>query len=198
MHIYLASASPRRHELLNQIHVSHDVLNVPAPEGEDEPILPGEDPLDYVIRTAKDKNILAQAYLKQTELPIHPILTADTTVVYQQTILGKPIHEQDAKETLQLLSGKWHDVRTAVVLSYQDILLESICTSQVLFKPLSEQEIQDYIDSKEGFGKAGSYAVQGRAATFIKEIKGSYSGIMGLPLYETHQLLMELSSFIKT
>ena len=195
-HIYLASASPRRHELLLQIGIEHRVLNGPSPPGEDEPRMPGESPLDYVQRTAHDKAIRAQTWLNAQDQATHdrtlPILTADTTVALGDLVLGKPEDEQDAERILTMLSNREHVVHTALVLSTQKQQWFALSTSLVTFAELTQDEIRQYIDTGEPFGKAGAYGVQGYAAKFIKKIEGSYSGIMGLPLFETAQILKNL------
>ena len=193
--IYLASASPRRSELLKQINVHHRVLDVPAAPGEDEPRHAGESPLQYVARTAHDKAERAIAWVKSQSGaldPSLPILTADTTVALGNQILGKPIDEADAKRILRSLSGTTHIVYTAVVLSYAGRQWKALSTSKVSFTKLSEVEITGYIESKEPFGKAGGYGIQGLAAKFISNLDGSYTGVMGLPLFETAELLKNL------
>ena len=205
--ILLASASPRRSELLNQIQVKHLVIQVPAAPGEDEPRLSGEAPLDYVLRTALDKSERASRWIMTDEAKEQPgvatllsvtkqrppiILTADTTVCIGEDILGKPSDENHAKELLRSLSGKTHWVHTAVVLTRGDMLVSDISSTEVTFAELTTDTIESYVQSGEPFGKAGAYGIQGIAATFIKKITGSYSGVMGLPLYETAQLLKKV------
>ncbi len=191
--LYLASASPRRHELLLQINVAHEVIDVPAAPGEDEPRLRNESPLDYVQRTARDKADRAVAWLEKQ----HPdsfnvnalILTADTTVALGDIILGKPRDAVDATEILLMLSGKTHVVHTAVVCARGSMRWEALSTSEVSFGDLSKETINAYVSTGEPFGKAGAYGIQGLAASFIRELRGSYTGVMGLPLFETSQLL---------
>jgi len=214
--LYLASASPRRHELLNQIGIEHEILHVPSPPGEDEPRLETESPLQYVQRTAFDKAIRAQSWAVEKKLVIAnthdniAILTAYTTVALGNIILGKPKDEQDAKEILRMLSGQTHIVYTAVVLTrtstyrsdisvQQDtesrihwIQTKALSTTKVSFSAISEVLIQEYLATKEAFGKAGAYGIQGHAAKFIQRIEGSYSGVMGLPLYETSELIRDV------
>lgn len=191
--LYLASASPRRHDLLLQINVAHEVIDIPAAPGEDEPRIKGESPLDYVQRTARDKADRAVKWLEKQDPDRFNlranILTADTTVAFGDLILGKPRDEADAKEILSLLSGKTHLVHTAVVCARGAMRWEALSTSEVSFGQLSLRDITDYIATKEPFGKAGAYGIQGNAARFIRELRGSYTGVMGLPLYETGQLL---------
>ncbi len=191
--LYLASASPRRHELLLQINVTHEVIDVPAASGEDEPRLTNESPLGYVQRTARDKADRAVAWLeKQNPDRFNMnalILTADTTVALGDTILGKPRDDSDAKEILLMLSGKTHLVHTAVVCAKGAKRWEALSTSEVSFVELSLNDINAYIVTREPFRKAGAYGIQGSAASFIRELRGSYTGVMGLPLFETTQLL---------
>ena len=191
--IYLASASPRRHEILNQMGITHDILTVPAPEGEDEPRLEGESPQDYVSRTALDKAIRADQWIHKVQLPVRPILTADTTVSLGDEILGKPGSIEEARQILGQLSGKTHTVQTAVVLFINGKHHERVSTTQVTFATLSDEDIHDYVNSPEPWGKAGGYGIQGTAATFIANINGSYSGVMGLPIFETAQILRHYS-----
>ena len=192
--IYLASASPRRHEILKQMGVSHDILTVPAPAGEDEPRLSGETPQDYVIRTARDKAIRAMHWLKSAQLPVRPILTADTTVSLGDEILGKPQSISDATRMLEKLSGKTHTVQTAVVLMEETLIYESLSTTAVTFDTLSPADITCYANSTEPWGKAGGYGIQGTAALFITNINGSYSGVMGLPIDHTGRLLRHVGA----
>jgi len=188
--LYLASASPRRHEILLQMGVAHHILAVPSPPGEDEPQLPNEAPAAYVRRTAKDKAIRAVQWLNaRPEKPRLPVLAADTTVILDNEILGKPADPLDAKRMLRRLSGQAHQVHTAIVLAYEGKLLEDISITEVQVKTLSEREIDIYCISGEPQGKAGAYGIQGAAAIFIEHISGSYSGVMGLPIFETHRLL---------
>lgn len=191
--IYLASASPRRHELLLQIGVVHEVLAVPPPPGEDEPRLAGEAPIDYVRRTALDKAIWAQTWLSdqvrnQTK-QAYPILAADTTVALGGLVLGKPIDAIDAEHMLTQLSGRTHQVFTAVALMTDTGIKQALSVSDVTFSKLSQQNIENYIRTGEPFGKAGGYGIQGFAGAFISSLNGSYSGVMGLPLHETFSLL---------
>jgi len=203
--LYLASASPRRHELLNQIGLAHEVLHVPSPPGEDEPRFATESPLEYVQRTAQDKALRAQEWINQQERnATHPnqstaILTADTTVAFENLILGKPSDALEASHILNFLSGKTHTVYTALVLSqttmhsnYEWNQWRSLSTTQVSFAEITQKEIDDYITTGEPFGKAGAYGIQGNAAQFIKRIEGSYTGVMGLPLFETYELIKRL------
>ncbi|MEB6664477.1 Maf-like protein [Achromobacter ruhlandii] len=187
--LYLASASPRRRELLTQIGLAHDVLRVPAPPGEDEPQHPGESAADYVQRTARDKAERGRDWLRAQALPALPLLAADTTVILDGQVLGKPADRDDAIRILQALSGQTHQVHTAVALWTGDRLLEAVSITQVQMRPLQPDEIARYCDSGEPYGKAGAYGIQGLAGTFIARIDGSYTGVMGLPLFETANLL---------
>jgi len=199
--ILLASASPRRHEILDQLAIAHGILRVPAPDGEDEPRLPGEPAADYVRRTAREKAERAAAWLasggQPDPLPENwpagwrqaPILCADTTVILDGEVLGKPRDETDAANMLRRLSGREHAVHTAVVLADGGRLHEAVSISTVRFQPLADADIAAYVASGEPFGKAGSYAIQGRAAAFVAHLSGSHSGVMGLPAHETARLL---------
>jgi nucleoside triphosphate pyrophosphatase len=181
--IYLASASPRRSALLRQIFVPHHILvsNV------DESRLPAESPTDYVVRLARAKAQRIWSRLKPEEYK--PVLAADTTVVLGEEILGKPEDRAEGVAMLQRLAGRTHQVYTAVALAYADGLEHALSVSEVTFRPLSAAECQAYWNSGEPQDKAGGYAVQGLAAAFITGLSGSYSGVMGLPLAETAQLL---------
>ncbi len=191
--IYLASASPRRHELLQQIQIPHEVLLVPAPAGEDEPILPSESAIQYVQRTALDKLKQATAW-RNTQPQLHqdwPLLCADTTVELNGDIIGKPLDLADAALILQRLSGQSHQVHSACCLSYQGQIYQALSSSTIWFKALSATEINAYCQSGEPLGKAGAYGVQGAAAKFITHLDGNYSSVMGLDVYQTHQLLIQ-------
>ena len=187
--LYLASASPRRHELLKQIGIEHQVLALPTVPGEDEPRHPNESPLQYVQRTALDKAVRARQHLRPNSCAI---LAADTTVALGDLVLGKPADPQEAASILAQLSDQTHIVYTAVVLDWQDHHWQALSTSHVTFGKISAEEINAYIATGEPFGKAGAYGIQGHAARFIKRLEGSYSGVMGLPLYETAKLLKQL------
>ena len=178
--IVLASASPRRRELLEQIHVSHLVQVADI----DETPLLNETAKDYVLRLATQK---AAACIQKFN-PHLPVLAADTTVVLDGKIMGKPQDKNDAIAMLRDLSGKTHDVFTAIALQGKESH-SALSVTQVTFKTLLEDEIQAYWHSSEPLDKAGSYAIQGRGSVFIERINGSFSGVMGLPLFETAQLL---------
>jgi len=178
--ITLASSSPRRRELLDQIQVSYDVY----PVNIDESHLPGESAVQFVKRLAVEK-----ARAGYEKFPERPALGSDTIVVYGQHILGKPRDKQMAIEMLSMLSGKTHSVMTAVAIYSDKHQHCALSTSEVEFTELNLQQIETYCESGEPLDKAGAYAIQGLAAKFIKNIHGSYSGIMGLPLFETGELL---------
>ncbi|MCK5521870.1 MAG: septum formation inhibitor Maf [Thiomargarita sp.] len=180
--IYLASLSPRRCELLEQIHVKYQQVAVNV----DETPQAQEEPQDYVIRLA-----LAKARAGQKMFTTYPVLGADTTIVCHGQIFGKPNDKDDAKQMLKQFSGRSHQVMTAVAL-VTTIERVRLSISKVYFRQLTESEIEAYIATGEPFDKAGSYAIQGHGSIFIKRIEGSYSGIMGLPLYETAMLLAEI------
>lgn len=181
--IYLASGSPRRRELLSQMAVDFAVI---VPDV-DESLQPGESAQAYVKRIAINKALAALQMRDSNNSK--PVLAADTAVVVQQTIFGKPVNDDDARRMLKMLSGQTHQVMTAVALASEERLETAISLSEVHFAPMTEVEIDWYIQTGEGRDKAGSYAVQGLAAIFIETIRGSYSGIMGLPVRETGQLL---------
>ena len=189
--IYLASASPRRHQLLTEMGVPHEVLHVPAPPGEDEPRLAGETPLDYVTRTAREKAQRASAWLHTQNLPKLPVLCADTTVALDGDVLGKPADLEDAANMLRRLSGRTHHVYSALVLVDALGTQEALSCTEVSFKTLSEAEIAWYCASQEPLGKAGAYGIQGKAALFVTHLSGSHSGVVGLPLHETYLLLTQ-------
>jgi len=194
--IYLASRSPRRRELLAQIGVRYHLLlfrsRPDSPADVDETVLAGEAPDAYVERVARAKAEAGWKLLRLRNLPLAPVLAADTTVALGGTILGKPADRKDAAEMLARLSGQRHEVLSAVALKRDDWLESALSRSEVQFKKLSAEEIAQYTASGECDDKAGAYAIQGRAARFIAELRGSYSGVMGLPLYETAQLLDKL------
>lgn len=183
--IYLASRSPRRRELLKQIGASFDLL---IPDVNESP-LEKEAPTDYVLRISRIKAEVGWMRVIERKLPRFPVLAADTVVVAGRRIIGKPSGRNEAIEMLRLLSGRSHKVFTAVSVARAGRLEQRLSISTVRFKPLTEHEIQHYVATGEPLDKAGAYAIQGRAAAFIEKIEGSYSGVMGLPLYETTQLL---------
>jgi septum formation protein len=187
--VYLASASPRRRELLTQIGLPHQVLDVPAPPGEDEPQHAGEPAAEYVRRTAREKAVRGERYRLGQGLRRLPLLAADTTVILNGDVLGKPADREHAIHMLTRLSGSCHEVHTAVALFANDRLHERVSITQVRMRTLEADEIARYCDSGEPYGKAGAYGIQGLAGAFIERIDGSYTGVMGLPLFETAALL---------
>lgn len=191
--IYLASKSPRRRELLKQIGVQYELLMIrdqpPARLDIDESALAGELPRSYVERVVQLKADAATRIMRVRRLPVRPVLTADTTVAVGDEILGKPANAEQARAMLGKLSGQTHQVLTAVSISFDFDTHLLLSTSHVTFATLSEADIKRYLDSGESKDKAGAYAIQGLAAKFISKISGSYSGVMGLPLHETTQLL---------
>jgi len=194
--IYLASRSPRRRELLSQVGVRYHLLlfrsRPDSPPDVDESIVPNEQPDVYVERVARAKVQAGWRLLRPRNLPFAPVLAADTTVALDGQILGKPVDRKEAGEMLAALSGRRHDVFTAVALMRDERIDSAVSRSEVQFKQLSPEEIAQYIATGECDDKAGAYAIQGRAARFIMELRGSYSGVMGLPLFETGQLLEKL------
>jgi septum formation protein len=195
--LYLASRSPRRAELLAQIGLAVDLTLVPRVAREaDETPRAGEDPLEYVKRLARTKAALAwHRLLKEGRLYL-PVLAADTTVALGLEILGKPADPTEAQLMLTALSGTRHQVFTAVALRTHDGLEVASSESAVSFRPLAAAEIERYIATGEPFDKAGAYGIQGRAAAFISHLEGSYSGVMGLPLFETSALLARAGIFV--
>jgi len=191
--IYLASKSPRRRELLRQIGVNFELLMLreQTPRGPDvtESVQPDEPALQYVARVTREKAHCAQQLMLARKLPDHPILAADTTVTIDGRILGKPVDRNDAANMLQTLSGRTHQVLTNVLVVRGEDWWQTTQSSDVAFCKLSPQTIEAYCSTLEPYDKAGAYGIQGMAASFIELIAGSYSGIMGLPLFETAQLL---------
>ncbi len=189
--VYLASQSPRRSQLLEQLGVRHELLLPDADEDAEalEAELPGELPADYVVRVTGLKLDAALARRRRRGLPPGPVLCADTTVALGRRILGKPADTAQAGDMLRLLAGRSHRVLTAVAVGSGRRRHEALNVSRVRFAAMGAATVRAYVASGEPMGKAGAYAVQGRAAAFIREIRGSYSGIMGLPLFETAALL---------
>jgi len=193
--IYLASQSPRRKQLLEQWGVRCELLLPDADEDVEalEAVLPGEAPAVYVQRVTDLKLAASLGRLKRRGLPWAPVLCADTTVALGRRILGKPADAAEACAMLSDLAGRRHRVLTAVALALpgarKDRRWAALSTSWVAFAPLSAAQIRRYVDSGEPMGKAGAYAIQGKAALWTQHIGGSYSGIMGLPAHETAQLL---------
>jgi septum formation protein len=192
--IYLASRSPRRRELLAQIGVKFEPLlfrEGPRQDVDtDEAVRPGEQPEDYVRRVTQLKSEAAwQRVVMRRGLQRKPVLAADTTVAIAGEILGKPNDRADAERMLKTLSGTQHRVLTAVALQFESRFEVAVSESLVTFTPLDAERIAAYVQSGEPFDKAGAYAIQGRAAAFVERLEGSYTGVMGLPLFETANLL---------
>ncbi|MDP8986414.1 MAG: Maf-like protein [Pseudomonadota bacterium] len=186
---YLASASPRRQELLTQIGVLFELLRVSV----DEAIEPGEMPETYVVRLARAKAACGWVASRGLRPPAAgagaPVLAADTAVVLEGRILVKPADREDGERMLSELSGRTHQVLTAVTVATAGGLQSRLSRSEVTFRAITPAEVHAYWDTGEPSDKAGGYAIQGRAAIFIANLRGSYSGVMGLPLYETAELL---------
>jgi septum formation protein len=195
--VYLASRSPRRRELLSQIGVRFHLLLFRARPGEDPDVderpLAGEAPDAYVERVARAKAESGWRRMLQRNLPHGPVLAADTTVALDGKIYGKPADRAEAAQMLKDFSGRTHEVLTAVAVKQGDWLESALSRSEVRMKALSAREISDYVASGECDDKAGGYAIQGRAGRFIVALSGSYSGVVGLPLYETGELLEKLT-----
>ena len=191
--VYLASKSPRRRDLLRQIGVRFEVLMLrgEGARGLDvsETLHPGESAPDYVARVTHEKAAFGMNLVRIRHLAAHPILAADTCVVIDGAILGKPENETAARAMLQRLSGQTHQVLTAIALHHHNTVEQITQVSQVRFARLSPDTINAYCATQEPYDKAGGYGIQGAAALFVEHIEGSYSGIMGLPLFETAQLL---------
>jgi septum formation protein len=189
--VYLASASPRRRQLLDQIGVRYELLLPRADEDAEalEAERRGELPADYVERVTRAKLRAARIRLQASGLAAAPVLCADTTVALGRRILGKPLDAADAIATLELLSGRTHRVITAVAVGVARRTLLAVNVSHVTVAAIPRAAIERYVASGEPFGKAGAYAIQSAFAAWIAHIDGSHSGIMGLPLFETAQLL---------
>ena len=193
--IYLASRSPRRRELLTQIGIRFDLLLFRSGVREDTEVgedwLPGETPEAYVVRVARIKAAFGADLLGSRKAMPRLVLAADTTLDLDGEIIGKPKDEADAAAILARLSGRSHRVLTAIAMARDQRIEHRLSISEVRFRPLSAEEIRRYVQSGEPMDKAGAYGIQGRAAMFIEDIKGSHSGIVGLPLCETALLLRE-------
>ena len=183
--IYLASRSPRRRQLLKQVGISFEM----RPVNIDEMMEKGETPADYVCRMARAKAEQGWLSLMQRKLPLRPLLAADTVVVLRGKIIGKPDSLAHGRKMLSSLSGQTHKVLTAVAVISKDKIQESLSTTTIRFRDISQSEITNYLNGTESHDRAGSYAMQGRAAVFIIKISGSHSGALGLPIFETAQLL---------
>jgi septum formation protein len=193
--IYLASRSPRRRDLLKQIGVPFELLllreDLRRGADVDETPLAEESPGVYVLRVASAKAAMAVRQIAYRGLPQKPVLSADTTVVFDGQIVGKPVDAEDAARILRTLSGREHQVLTAVAVALREQIEAQISVSSVLFRELSDAEIRSYVATGEPLDKAGAYAIQGRGGVLVTRMIGSYSGIMGLPLAETVELLQK-------
>lgn len=189
MKIILASSSPRRAELLRQIDVSY----VQLPVDIDESWKPAEPAVAHVVRLAREKAMAGAELAQQRDIHL-PVLGADTIIELDGEVVGKPADAEHARAMLQLLSGKTHQVHTAVCLVCDDMQSAALSTSRVEFAGLTPDQVERYVATGEPLDKAGGYAIQGLAAQFIKNLQGSYSGVMGLPLYEVAELLKSCAS----
>ena len=189
--VYLASQSPRRRQLLEQLGVQYELLLADASEDAEalELVLKNEAPAAYVKRVTALKLDAAVARRVRRKLPPAPVLCSDTTVALGRTIYGKPENAQDAERMLSELAGKTHRVLTAIAVQQGAQRFQAVSTSRVSFEPMTAEKIHAYVSTGEPMGKAGAYGIQGRVAMHIMRIDGSYSGIMGLPLWETAALL---------
>ena len=194
--VFLASKSPRRSDLLRQIGVAHEVVVAGSDvEAVDETPHDGEQPDAYVVRLARSKALAGWAHLARgngtTIAPPHPVLAADTTVAIGERILGKPESDTDAEAMIAALSGRTHHVYTAIAVASPAGIRIALSRSAVTMRTIAPDEIKRYVAIGESADKAGAYAIQGHAAMFVERIEGSYSGVMGLPLFETANLLAE-------
>lgn len=193
--IYLASKSPRRRELLRQIGIEFELLLLRelTPRGPEvsEAVNPSELAADYVARVTREKLDCARQTMWLRKLPLRTVLAADTTVVLDERILGKPASLAEATDMLRSLQNRTHQVLTSVAVQRGEEIFQITQSSDVAFGPLTDAMIRAYCATSEPYDKAGGYAIQGLAAMFVHEITGSYSGIMGLPLFETSQLLQQ-------
>lgn len=192
-HIYLASQSPRRRELLKQIGINFQVLLLRddprrIPDVDETPHA-NENPAEYVQRVCRAKVHAAWESLHFRRLPLYPVLGADTSVVLDNKIIGKPRDHNEAAAILRLLSGRKHQVLSAVAVTSGERTELRLSTTEVTFTTLSEERIHRYLLGNEAHDKAGAYGIQGMAGAFVQRIEGSYSGVMGLPLYETTEIL---------
>lgn len=196
MRLYLASRSPRRRELLNQIGIDFDTVvfrdGTRADSETDETPLPGESPVAYVERVARSKAIHGLKIVEERKLPMRPILSADTTLEFNGSIIGKPVDRADAAAILRRLAGQTHRVLTGVAINHMGHTEYLLSTSEVSFREIDDEEIRHYVMSGEPMDKAGAYGIQGRAGLFVKHLSGSFTGVMGLPVCETGELLKKL------
>ena len=193
MRLYLASRSPRRRELLTQMGISFDTIvfrdGFRSDSATDETPLPGEDPVVYVERVTRAKAEHGLKVVNERKLPLRPVLSADTTLEFKGEIIGKPVDMTDAVTTLRRLSGQTHRVLTGVALDHMGRTEFALSSSEVRFRVLDEEEIRHYVLSGEPMDKAGAYGIQGRGGMFVAHLAGSFSGVMGLPVCETGELL---------
>lgn len=193
MRLYLASRSPRRRELLHQIGIDFDTVvfrdGSRADSETDETPLAGETPLDYVERVARAKAVHGLKIVEERHLPMRPVLSADTTLELDGQIIGKPTDMADAAAILRRLSGQTHRVLTGVAINHLGRTEYILSSSEVRFRAIDDEEIRHYVLTGEPLDKAGAYGIQGRAGLFVAHLSGSYTGVMGLPVCETGELL---------
>ena len=196
MRLYLASRSPRRRELLHQIGIDFDTVvfrdGMRADLETDETPLVNEDPVVYVERIARAKALHGLKIVEERRLPMRPVLSADTTLEFEGEIIGKPTDMADATRILKRLSGQTHRVLTGVAINHLGHVEYLLSTSEVRFRVIDDEEIRHYVMSGEPMDKAGAYGIQGRAGMFVAHLAGSYTGVMGLPVCETGELLKKL------
>jgi septum formation protein len=194
--VYLASKSARRQELLRQLGVDFTPLLMREAAGRRRDVVEtprkDEPPLDYIKRIARTKAAVGWHQMGRRGLAPKPVLAADTEVVLDGTVFGKPKDAADAVEMLRRLSGKTHDVSTGVAIRWNTQIMLAVSSSRVTFRAMDNDEIDRYVATGEPFDKAGAYAIQGRGATFVSHLDGSYSGVMGLPLFETAEMLTKI------
>ncbi len=193
MRLYLASRSPRRRELLHQIGIDFDTVvfrdGMRADLETDETALINEDPVVYVERIARSKAMHGLKIVEERRLPMRPVLAADTTLEFDGEIIGKPVDMADATQILKRLSGRTHRVLTGVAINHLGRIEYVLSTSEVRFRAIDDEEIRHYVMSGEPMDKAGAYGIQGRAGLFVEHLAGSFTGVMGLPVCETGELL---------
>ena len=194
--IYLASKSPRRQELLRQLGIDFTELLLREAAGRRRDVVEAprkdESPIEYIKRVARTKASVGWHQMVRRGLAPKPVLAADTEVVLDGTVLGKPKDAMSAVDMLRHLSGQTHEVCTAVAIRWNTQILIAVSASRVTFRALTDDEIERYVATGEPFDKAGAYAVQGRAGAFVSHLEGSYSGVMGLPLFETADILAKI------
>ena len=194
--VYLASKSPRRQELLRQLGVEFEPLLLREAPGRRRDVVEAprkdEPPLEYVKRIARTKAAVGWHRMGRRGLAPKPVLAADTEVILDGTVVGKPADAADAVRVLSSLSARTHDVITAVAVRWQAQLALAVSTSRVTFRAIPTDELERYVATGEPSDKAGGYAIQGKAAAFVRHLEGSYSGVMGLPLFETAEILARI------